>query len=156
MRARSCWAGRRGILPSMYESHALAKELKDERKKEERLSRITELEDRIFERASGVVEAALSFHEVSYDQALPPPSWVSEFGMEGAMQRLQVAKAGWMPQNLAPSAARLAAQVMTGISRGRAFRVRLSQNVLNVKINLPAPTSSAHPGPEVYQVKDIE
>lgn len=148
---------RRAILPSMPTGEELATLVKDEKAKEERLERMAQMEDRIYQRANGVLEAALSFHEVAPDAQLPPADWVSEYGAEGARQRLEVAKAGWLPQSEAPNAFKLAAQVTAGISRGRAFRgQRVVQNQLNVKISLPAPTSREHPGLEQYPSKEIE
>jgi len=141
------------VLPPHY---ALDAELRDVRRKEERLNRIVELEDRIFERASGVVEAALSFHEVTPFQEEPSEQWIADFGVDGAKQRLNVAKSGWMPQAMAPSAVKLAAQVMTGIARARGYRGTISQNTLNVKIELPAPTSAQHPIGEAYPIKEID
>ncbi len=140
-------------LPARYVFDA---ELRDEAQKETRLARIVELEDHIFERAAGVVEAFLSFHEVTPHQETPPEAWVEQYGAEGAQQRLQVAKAGWLPGSVAPAGAKLGAQVMAGIARGRGYRVKVSQNQINVKIELPAPTSSQHPGGETYPVKELE
>lgn len=141
---------------SMYEAHALAKELADEQKKEERLARMTALEDEVYETATQVVLAGIAFHEVSPTQPEPPQAWIDIYGYDAAMRRLRVAQAMWMPKSQAPAGLDLAQKAMTGISRGRAFRVRLTQNQLNVKIELPAPTSAEHPGPETYKVLDIE
>jgi hypothetical protein len=141
----------------MYEGFHLQQELKDEKKKETRMARIEELENEIFERAAGVVNAYLSFAEVTPHQAEPPPEWVEQYGLLGAQQRLAIAKAGWLPASVAPAGAKLAIQAQIGISRGRAYRhARLTQNNLNVKISLPAPTTSEHPGPTVYEVRDLE
>ena len=140
----------------MYEGHALRKELADEKQKEMRLARIEELENEIFERASGVVNAALAFHEVSPTQTEPPESWVEQYGQEGACQRLAVAKSQWLPASVAPNGTKLAVACMIGISRSRQYKVKLTQNNLNVKIALPAPTTAAHPGPVVYEVRDLE
>lgn len=140
----------------MSEGFYLRKELKDEKQKEMRLARIEELENEIFERAAGVVNAFCAFTEVDPRQAEPPESWITEYGREGAAQRLMVAKAGWLPASVAPAGAKLAAQVMAGIARGRGYRVRVTQNNLNVKIALPAPTTPEHPGPVVYEVRDLE
>jgi len=141
----------------MYEGFYLRKELKDEKQKELRLARIEELENEIYERAAGVVNAYLSFAEVRHDQEEPPPAWVEEYGLEAARQRLIIAKAGWLPASIAPAGAKLAAQVQVGITRGRAIRgAKLTQNNLNVRIALPAPTSNEHPGPVVYEVRDLE
>ncbi len=135
----------------------LARELKDDKKREERLARIAAIEDRVYDRAAAVVEAFLSFHEVLPNQDEAPPDWIEKYGLEGARQRLHVAKAGWMPQSLAPAAAKLAVQVMAGIARGRSTRVKVNAQNINVKIALPAPTSAQHPmGPPAFEVRDIE
>lgn len=130
---------------SMHSGWALAKELKDEGKREERMARITELEDRVCDRAAGVIEAVLSFHEVSPRQTEPPADWVEQYGEDGAKQRLEVAKSGWLPNSEAPNATKLASYIYTGITRARGHKVNFNARTLNVKIALPAPTSSAHP-----------
>lgn len=140
----------------MYEAHALAKELADDQKKEERLARMTALEDEVYETATQVMLAGLSYHEISPTQAESPQSWIDTYGYDAAMRRLRVAQSMWMPKSQSPAGMDLALRAHAGISRGRAFRVRLTQNQLNVKIELPAPTSAEHPGPETYKVLDIE
>jgi len=141
----------------MYEGFYLRKELKDPAQKEIRLARIEELENEIFERASGVVNAVLSFTEVTHDQDEPPAEWVAELGREAAVQKLRIAKLGYLPASIAPNAIKLALQAQVGIARGRAYRgAKLTQNNVNVRIALPAPTSAEHPGPTVYEVRDLE
>lgn len=140
----------------MQLDRALEKDLASEKLKEARLERVAQIEDRIFEICAGVAEANVSFFMVDPDQTEPPPEWVEQYGLEGARQRLIVAKYGHLPANEQPSGVRNAIQIMNGISRGRGFRVRLNQTNLNVKISLPAPTSAAHPGPEVYPSRELE
>lgn len=122
------------------------------------MARIMDLEDQIFARAAAVVDAFLSFHEVRPGQEEPPPEWIRRYGEEGARQRLEVAKAGWMPTSLAPAAARLSPHVMAGISRGRKYNAQIKAEQLNVQvISLPAPTSAASPNaPKPYPVREIE
>lgn len=141
---------------SMYEAHQLSQELADTAKKDSRLARLTEIEDEVYDVSAQVVLASLAFTEISPTQQEPPPEWIKIYGEAGAMQRLAIARAGWLRSSEAPAGVRLAVQAMAGISRGRAFRTRATQNVLNVQIQLPAPTSSEHPGPEVYEVREIE
>lgn len=136
--------------------HSIVKELKSPDAQETRMARIEELENQVFERAVGVLSGYLSFAEVRHDQTEPPEAWVQELGQEEAERRLNLAKAGWLPASLAPAGANLAARVVAGIARGRNYRVKLTQNNLNVRIALPAPTSSAHPGPVTYEVRDLE
>lgn len=140
----------------MHPGWALAKELKDEQRKEERLARIAEIEDQIFERAAAVVDASLAFHEVTPHQTEPSPEWVRMYGEEGARQRLEVAKAGWLPPAMAPHATKLAVQFMVGSARARGYRGKTDPQTLNVVFNLPAPTSAAHSPPEILATKDIE
>lgn len=141
------------MLPPGY---ALRQELKDEKQKALRIERMEQLEDALLETAAGIVDAALSFHEVAPNQQEPPPEWVAKYGEAGAKQRLAVAKAGWLPSSLAPAALPLSVRMYVGIQRGRGHKVRLTQNNLNVQISLPAPTSKEHPGGDVYPTKEID
>jgi hypothetical protein len=140
----------------MYEGFQLRKELLDEKLKETRMARIEELENEISERAAGVINAMLSFTEVTPTQEEPPAAWVTEFGLEAATQRLKIAQMSYLPASVAPNGFKYAVQVQAGISRGRAWRTKITQNNLNVKIALPAPTTAQHPGPTVYEVRDLE
>lgn len=136
--------------------HQMVKELKSEEKREQRLARIEELENEVMERATAVINDYLSFREVRHDQTEPPQQWIDELGPEEAARKLNMAKAAWLPASLAPAGAALAARMVSGIARGRNYRVKITQNNLNVKMTLPAPTSSAQPGPVTYEVRDLE
>jgi hypothetical protein len=131
----------------------------EEQEKERRLKRLQDLEDQIFYKAAGVVDAHASFFEVSKDQETPPSEWVEKYGALGAAQRLAVAKTGWEKKADCPSGVDLAGKFLIGSMRARATRSgkQVQQN-LNVKINLPAPTSKDHPTleAEAYPVKEIE
>lgn len=137
----------------MYE-RALAN--RDPVLKEQRLARIEQLEDEVFEQSVSTVQEFLAFREIRHDQTEPPPQWVEMYGEEEALRRLNLAKAGWLPASISPVGVKVALAAMNGISRGRAYRVKVTQNNLNVKIALPAPTTTAHPGPITYEVRDLE
>jgi hypothetical protein len=130
--------------------------LSDPALKEQRLARIEQLEDEVFEQAVGIVQQVLAFGEVSHDQVDPPQEWIDQFGEDEAAKRLKLAKSGWLPASASPAAFKYALQAMGGIAKGRAWRVKVTQNNLNVKIALPAPTSTAHPGPITYEVRDLD
>lgn len=130
--------------------------MKDPELKAERLARIEELEDEIFEKACTILQGALAFDQVKHDQKEPPPEWVEQFGEEEAKRRLEIAKAGWLPNSVAPNGFRLAAQVRMGIIKGRQWNAQITQNNLNVKLVLPAPTTAEHPGPVEYEVRELE
>lgn len=128
-----------------------------ERRREERLARLRDLEDEILERSCRVVDAAMAWGEVTFDQALPPREWVDKHGEREAQQRLQIAKATWMPASVAPVGLKLAVQLVVGIGKARGARIATTNNQLNVQICLPAPTSKEHPGPEQqYEVIDVD
>lgn len=139
------------------EGFRLRQELKDDQKREERRARIEDLEYRVYEQASQVVQAALSFHEVTPTQTEPPPQWVADFGYDAARQRLEVAKTGWLPRSLAPNALGIAVSCTIGIRRGQQHNQRLAGGTnVNVRIALPAPTSREFPGEVTYPVKDLD
>jgi len=117
---------------------------------------MTELEDEVFVEASGIVSAALAFHEVSPEQRDPPPEWVQQLGEEAARRKLQLAKLMWMKRADMPGGVELASKLLVGIARGRGHRGKVTIRELNATINLPAPTSAGHPGGVVYPTKDIE
>ncbi len=140
----------------MYEGFQLRKEIADENLKLARQTRIEELEAEVFETAGQIVGALFDFQQVRHDQTEPPPSWVEQYGVEGAKSRLAVARAGWLPPSQAPVAVNHAVKMMIGVNRGRNYRMKLTQNNINVKLNLPAPTSREHPGPITYETRDLD
>lgn len=140
----------------MSEGFALRREFRDESAKEKRMARIEELENEVMEEATQVLLAFLAFHEVTPNQTEPPAEWIERFGRDAALKRLALAKTGWLPTSVAPAAVTIAAKAHTGISRGRKHNLRVTQNTLNVKIALPAPTSRDNPGPTVYEVRELE
>lgn len=124
---------------------------------DQRLARIQAVEDRIADRCAEVIEGMLDFDMVELNQLEPPPEWVEKYGPEVARRRLVSAKGGKAPAYEAPSAQKVAVQVYNGIVRGRAFRsIKVTQNNLNVKIQLPAPTSKEFVETEAYPTKEIE
>ena len=140
----------------MTQGFYLRKAFKDPEEKEARLARIEELENEVFEKAASIVGVALDFTQVSHNQDEPPPEWVEMYGQEQAEQRLRLAKSMWLPASVAPNGTKLAMQAMAGISRGRAYKMKITQNNINVKLALPAPTTADHPGPITYEVRDLE
>ncbi len=133
------------------------RELLSDRAREERVERLTQLEDRVYLRATDILESAMGFEEIEEHAAEPPAHWVEQLGQEGAERKLRLAKRMWEPGNMAPAGVALAQKIHSGISKARGMnKVKLTQNNLNVKIELPAPTSREHPGPDVYEVKELD
>lgn len=122
-----------------------------------RMTRIAEVEDEVFQTSAAVVQATLDFHLVEPGQQDPPPEWVEEYGERAARQRLAVAKAGWMPNSLAPAAVQLASRIVTGIARARRTGPQsIGSAEINVTLKLPVPTSAAQPGAPEYPSKEVE
>lgn len=129
-----------------------------QRQKERRLKRIAEVEDQVLETAQQIVEATLAFSEVEPEQQLPPEDWVERYGETGAIQRLRVARAAWLPAAKVPYGMRVAPAVMVGIAKARGQSAQLINRTaeVNVKIAMPAPTTAEHPGLVKYESKEIE
>lgn len=127
-----------------------------ERAREERITRLRDLEDTILLRASNVVDAAMAWGEIECNTAEPPSAWIEAMGYGAAKQRLNVAKAAWMPQSQAPVGLKLAVAVQVGIAKARGQGKNAGVQNLNVQIVLPAPTSKEHPAEEVREVIDVD
>lgn len=135
----------------------LLREIQGEPEKAARLARMIEIEDEVFQTAAGIVQANLDFYQVRPDQQEPPPEWVARYGEAAAKQRLEIAKAGWLPNSQAASAVGLAARVVTAISRTRRhMAMNAGPREVNAKIALPAPTAAGMPGAPVYPSKEVE
>lgn len=125
--------------------------------RENRIERIAEIEDKVFDISTQVVMAHLAFTEVDPQQEDPPEEWVAQFGEKAARRRMIVAKAGYLPASQMPSAVKLAQMVRQSISRAYSQQNKgVALNQVNVKIALPAPTSQEHPGEEIYPIRDLD
>ncbi len=98
----------------------------------------------------------LSYYEVKPTDENPPESWVERFGLEGAMMRFKVAKDSHLPKAAAPIALHSSLHLVVGIAKARGQSVRVGTLELNARISLPAPTTAEHPGPVVYEVRDLD
>ena len=135
----------------------LLREINGEDGKASRLSRMLDIEDEVYQQASGILRAALDFCHVRPDQQEPPPEWVEQYGPEAAKQRLEVAKQGWAPKSLSASGVDLAKSMVIGISRARRHTaLNAGPREVNAKIALPAPTSAGMPGAPEYPSKEVE
>jgi hypothetical protein len=134
------------------------REMYDPEQKAARLARMLDIEDEVYQQASGILRAALDFCHVAPGQTEPPPEWVEQYGLEAAKRRLEVAKQGWAPQSLSASGVQLAKAMVIGISRARRHSAAnaIGPREVNAKIALPAPTSAGMPGAPEYPSKEVE
>jgi len=100
-----------------------------------------------YPRLSSVAQAAYLLGSMRFGEARYPEARAS--------YEVALAKAGWMPQKDAPFGAIQAMQIMIGIAKARGQSVRVGTLELNARISLPAPTTAEHPGPVVYEIRDI-
>ena len=84
------------------------------------LAKVRELEDRVFEKATDVVDACLSAPDIPEDLTEPPPAWVDRFGEEDAARRLRIARHSLMSAKEAPVYLKVATSVQAGIMKVRA------------------------------------
>lgn len=135
----------------------LLREIHGEEGKASRLTRMLEIEDEVYQQASGILRAALDFCHIDPAQPDPPPEWVEQYGLEAAKQRLNVAKQGWEPKSTSACGIDLAKSMVIGISRARRHTaLQGGPREVNAKIALPAPTSAGMPGAPVYPSKEVE
>lgn len=124
------------------------------------LQKIQDVEDSVLVSACHIVEAHLSFHEVSPYEENPPEEWVEQYGVKAAELRLKVAKTGHLPVKDLPSGVVTAQRVMLGMAkaRGQAPAVLINQGgALPVRtMALPSPATKQHPGPEQYESREVE
>lgn len=142
--------------PGHMEHEVVGAERNSAKAREERLARMLDAEDAMLDRASQLIDAFMAFHEVAPDATEPPPHWISEFGLEGARQRLEVAKRGWANAGEMPGGVKLAQMTYVGIQKARGRSSSIRAHNLNVAIQLPAPTSADHPGAVNYPTLEIE
>jgi hypothetical protein len=135
----------------------LLREIHGEEGKASRLTRMLEIEDEVYQQASGILRAALDFCHIDPSQTDPPPEWVEQCGLEAAKRRLNVAKQGWEPKSTSASGIDLAKSMVIGISRARRHTaLQGGPREVNAKIALPAPTSAGMPGAPEYPSKEVE
>lgn len=140
----------------MTDDLTIREDFSSEKRREERLARMLETEDRLLQTAEQIVEAHLDFAQIMPGQTEPPPEWITIYGEEGAKKRLEVAKTGWLPKKDMPSGVDLAQKYSIGTKKARGHRASIRAGQLNVKIQLPAPTSAEHPAGEAYPEIDLE
>lgn len=84
--------------------------------------RIKGMEDVLLERAMSVVDDAMSFADIPYDQKEFPEEWLLLMTEEQAQRRFRQIKAGQMPSSHAPMGVKVALAVTTGILKARAAK----------------------------------
>lgn len=84
------------------------------------LSRVKAIEDRLFDKASEVLDGVLAFADVKADDVSPPGEWIEEYGLERAEKRFRMAKYGLMSAKEAPVAIKVAQAHHASITNSRA------------------------------------
>lgn len=96
-------------------------------------ARLERIQDDLLERSLAVVDGSVSFADIEPGALEPPPEWIEQYGHEGAMRRLRVARASWMNAKEAPVGIKVAAQVAVGILRAKA-QEKSGPKTLNIAV----------------------
>ena len=129
----------------------VAKPKKLSKRAEDRLDRLRNLENELFEKSLLVVGSTCDFAELDpVDPDKIPEKWIELYGEEEARKRHRVAMAGWQSVKTAPKAIDVALKVAVGIIRARATeRGGVKQLNMNV-IKMPMADMP------VFEVMDVE
>jgi hypothetical protein len=68
--------------------------------------------ERVTELARGIVEAGLSFADISPADVAPPKKWVDALGVEEAERKFRLARAAWLPSREAPAGLGIATDIL--------------------------------------------
>lgn len=140
----------------MSEELTIREDYTSEKRREERLAKMLEVEDELLQTSEQIIAACLAAQEIDPGQPEPPPAWITVYGEEAARKRMHFARAGHLPKKDMPVAVDLAYKYSIGTKKARGHRAQVQAGTLNVKIQLPAPTSAEHPAGEVYPEIEIE
>lgn len=91
--------------------------------------------ERVVALSREIVEAGLSFADINPGDAEPPKAWVERWGAQGAMRRLRMAQAAWLPSRDAPAAMSIATDVLKMDARVKAS-AKTAPPQLNIAIQL--------------------
>lgn len=120
-----------------------------ERRRQEKLEKAKQrerslraIESEMLEKSIQISMDCMRFAEVEPDSDEPPGSWVRELGYDKAMERLKLAKSGWMNKKEAPIGVQIAQVIAVGIIRSRATEKAgpRTLNVQMVQMSAPLPT----------------
>lgn len=99
------------------------------------------IEDSILERSQKVISDAMYFGEFDPEDPEPPQRWVDELGIDGARERLRMAKYALMAAKEAPVGLSIAKATFASIVKARATEKQgprqLNVNVVNMTAPLP-------------------
>ena len=124
----------RELAPQKPESKLAARD------KNQALERIEAMEDQLFNQSSTILTSALDAFDLEETASQPPPEWVEEYGEAGAWKRFRAAKAALMSAAAAPVALKIAAQLVTTMTKAKADKQEAPS--LNVVINVPTPNGA--------------
>ncbi len=107
---------------------------------EQKETELQAIENDLYRDSITLMRDGLKFADIEPDQTEPPPAWVEELGMDGALKKLRTAKYNLMAASAAPVGIKVAAQIFTGITKARATEraAPRSLNIAKVYMTVPA------------------
>lgn len=103
--------------------------------------RVAAIEDRVYATSLAIVDDMNHWAEVEPDTEEPPEQWVRELGRDGAIRRLRVAKASWMPLKDAPIGISASKSIVSSMAKSRAIR-DAGRGSLNLNVLAVFPTQA--------------
>lgn len=115
-------------------------------------------ENKLFEDNIAILQTVMDFHKLGFDENGNVDESQIPFEWEGLpadqkMQKIRLAKTGWMPSGDVPHGVKMAHNIVMGIIKARA-QEQTGTKVLNIEsISFPAPTLKDK---NTYEVIDVD
>ena len=92
--------------------------------------------ERVVELSQQIVEAGLSFADISPADVAPPKAWVDKLGAEQAERKFRMARAAWLPSREAPTGISIATDILKMDAKVKAAKKTTAPATLNVAIQV--------------------
>jgi len=92
--------------------------------------------ERVTELAQGIVEAGLSFADISPADVAPPVKWVQALGTEEAERKFRLARMAWLPSRESPAGLGIAVDILKMDAKVKAASKTPTAPTLNIAIQM--------------------
>lgn len=118
------------------------------------IERVREIEDRLFDRHSRVLEDVALFREIDPGQKEPPEEWVKEYGKREAERMFRLAQAAWLPKKAAPAGIDVSRAVVASMIKSKSEKA--SGDTFNIGIFMPPPEVDRTVEDEPYPIVEVD
>ncbi len=92
--------------------------------------------ERVVELSQQIVEAGLSFADISPADVAPPKEWVDKLGAKEAQRKFRMAQAAWLPNREAPTGISIATDILKMDAKVKAAKSAPQAPTLNIAIQM--------------------